>query len=291
MPVIDRLMFFLRIISRSPFWLLYTVSDFLFFVSYYLVRYRRTLVWKNLRNSFPEKTEEELRTVKKEFYRNLCDYAVETLKLLTISREEIERRMVFKQMEVIEDYSRRNQSILFLASHQFNWEWLLATACFKFPMQIDFIYQPLNSAVFNEFSLECRTRFGGYAIKRVEVAREMLRRKDILRGVASVADQYPGYGHDKKYPTKFLNQDTVFFFGSNQLAILTQYPAVFYEIKKVKRGYYEAWPVKIAEPPYGKESTEPIARYVEAVENAIRNSPSSWLWTHNRWKKRHLTQA
>lgn len=284
-------MFILRLISRFPFWLLYAVSDFLFFVSYYLVRYRRKLVLKNLRNSFPEKTEAELQAIQKEFYRNLCDYAVETLKLLTISRNEIEKRMVFRQMELIDDYCQRNQSILFLASHQFNWEWLLATACFKFPMPIDFIYQPQNSRLFNEFSLACRTRFGGYAIKRAEVAREMLRRRDILRGVASVADQYPGYGHDKKYPTKFLNQDTVFFFGSNQLAILTQYPAVFYEIKKVKRGYYEAWPVKISEPPYARESTEPIARYVEAVENSIRKNPSNWLWTHNRWKTRHLTQA
>lgn len=284
-------MFVLRFFSRLPFGVLYAVSDFLFFISFYVVGYRSSLVWKNLKNSFPEKSEKELRSIRKDFYRNLCDYAVETLKLLTIGRDELEKRMSFKHMEIIENHGKNNQSILFLASHQFNWEWLLATACFRFPMQIDFIYQPLNNNLFDRFSLECRTRFGGYAIKRDEVAREIIKRKGILRGIASVADQYPGLGRDKKYSARFLNQDTVFFFGTNQLGILTQYPVVFYEIRKIRRGFYEAWPVEIAVPPYGKESTDMIEKYVRAVENAVRKNPSGWLWSHNRWKKRHLKRA
>lgn len=283
-------MFLIRIISRIPLRLLYVLSDFLFFVSYRVVGYRRKLVWKNLKNSFPEKSEAELRKIEKEFYVNLCDYAVEMLKLFTIPKEELAKRMVFKDVSVIEEYKKQNQSVLILASHQFNWEWLLSSGNFNLPVPVDFVYQPLNNSFFDRFSLISRTRFGAHAIKRDEVAREIIKRKNILRSIAIVADQYPGLKKDKKYPTRFLNQDTVFFMGANQLAMLTQYPVVYAVVKKVKRGLYNASFVKIAEPPYQKEDYSMIETYVKEVEKVICENPSGWLWSHNRWKKRHLKQ-
>lgn len=284
-------MFFVRLISRLPLSILYLVSDFLFVVSFYLVRYRRKLVQKNLRNAFPEKTDIEIRSIEKKFYINLCDYAMETLKLLTISREELKKRMVFKDEKEVTKHIPQNQSVIHLACHQFNWEWGLASACMAFGIQMDFVYQSVNSKIFDALSLESRTRFGAHPIKRDEVARETIRRKNVLRGIAIIADQYPGYGRDKKYHTKFLQQDTVFFYGANQLAVLMQYPVVFYEMKKIKRGYYEAKIVEIASPPYAKDSERMIESYVKAVEKTIRADPSGWLWSHNRWKKRHLKQA
>jgi Kdo2-lipid IVA lauroyltransferase/acyltransferase len=281
-------MFFIRLLSRLPLPVLYIFSDFLFIVSFYVVRYRRRLVKKNLRNSFPDKDDNALRNIEREFYKNLCDYAVESLKLVTMSKEELSRRMVFKNPEVLESFKSSNQSILFLASHQFNWEWILVSASVNFPMAIDFVYQPVSSRFFNDLILAIRTRFGAYAIKRDEVARELLKRKHILRGVATVADQYPGYGRDKKYITTFLNQETAFFMGTNQLALLTQYPALYYPMKRVKRGYYEAHPIIIARPPYPKDSLVVIEQYVRVVEALIQEYPQGWLWSHNRWKKRHL---
>lgn len=281
-------MFLIRLLSRLPLPVLYLISDFLFLVSFYAVRYRRRLVRRNLRNAFPDKDERSLKHIEREFYKNLCDYAVEMLKLVTISKEELSCRMVFKDPAFIEKFKASNQSILFLASHQFNWEWLLVSASATFPMAIDFVYQPVNSRFFNRLTLDSRSRFGAHAIKRDEVARELIRRRHILRGIASVADQYPGYGRDKKYLTNFLNQETAFFLGTNQLALLTQYPAVYYKIKKVRRGYYEAYPEIIATPPYPKESEVVIQHYVRVVEEMIREYPAGWLWSHNRWKKRHL---
>lgn len=281
-------MFFLRLLSRLPLSFLYAFSDFLFFVSFHVVRYRRKLVAKNLKKSFSDKTEHELKAIERAFYRNLCDYGVEMLKLLTMSKDELSRRMVFKNPEVPESFKQKQQSILFLASHQFNWEWLLVSASISFPMAIDFVYQPVKSEFFNNLSRQSRTRFGAYAIKRDEVAREIIKRKNVLRGIAIVADQYPGYGRDKKYVTNFLNQETAFFYGTNQLAQLTQYPAIYYKIKKIRRGYYEASPFIVSTPPYEKTSDIAIESYVRIVEDMIREHPSGWLWSHNRWKKRHL---
>ena len=281
-------MFFIRLLSRLPLSVLYLLSDFLFLPMFYIVRYRRKLVQKNLKTSFPEKSAEQLFTIEKQFYKNLCDYAVEMLKLVTISKEELSKRMVFTHPEIPESFKQKKQSILFLASHQFNWEWLLTSASISFPMSIEFVYQPVKSKFFNELSLYSRSRFGALGIKRNEVAREIIKRKEMLRGIATVADQYPGYGHDKKFIATFLNQETAFFYGTNQLAAMTQYAAIYYSIKKVRRGYYEASPVIVAEPPYEKSSDVVIDCYVKEVEKTIRKFPDGWLWSHNRWKKRHL---
>ncbi|HEY9045746.1 MAG TPA: lysophospholipid acyltransferase family protein, partial [Ohtaekwangia sp.] len=283
-------MFFIGLVSRLPFWILYGISDFLFFISYHVVGYRKKMVRKNLRNSFPEKTDEELRTIERDFYKNLCDYGVELLKLFSIPKEEIARRMRFKDVEAIERYKQQKQSVIILASHQFNWEWLLSSGNFNLPVPVDFVYQPQSSAFFNRFSLLCRGRFGAYGISRYDVARELIKRKNILRGIAIVSDQYPGLRKDKKYQTRFLHQDTVFFLGAHQIAVLTQYPVVYAQVKKIKRGYYEASFVDIAEPPYTKDDFTLIENYIKAVERIIRENPSGWLWSHNRWKTRHLEE-
>jgi KDO2-lipid IV(A) lauroyltransferase len=241
--------------------------------------------------AFPEKSTHGISKIEKDFYVNLCDYAVETLKLLTISKEELGRRMIFTTPEIPESYKSNGQSLLILAAHQFNWEWLVTAACFNLPMQVDFVYQKVNSNLFDQISLACRTRFGAYAIKRDEVAREAVKRKNVIRAVATMADQYPGYARDKKFMATFLNQETVFFYGTNQLASLMQYPVLFYEIKKMKRGYYETRAIKLAEPPYEKDSYQVIEKYINAVEKTIVENPSGWLWSHNRWKKRHVDQG
>lgn len=246
------------------------------------------MVRKNLKNSFPGKSPYELLQIEKQFYHNLCDYAVETLKLFSIAKKDLALRMTFTNLEIIDDYKSKKQSVIILASHQFNWEWLLAAGNFSLPVPVDFVYQPVNNAIFNRFSLLSRTRFGAHAIKRDEVARETVKRKNLLRGIAIVADQYPGLKNDKRYPTKFLHQDTVFFQGANQLTLVTQYPVVYAAVKKIKRGYYQVTFEKIAEPPYPANDTTPIEKYVRAVERVIQQDPPGWLWSHNRWKTRHL---
>jgi Kdo2-lipid IVA lauroyltransferase/acyltransferase len=279
-------MFLLRLISRLPFWTLYLFADFLFIVSYRLIGYRKSIVIRNLERSFPEKTHEERRKIKKAFYLNLCDYGVETLKLLTITDKELKRRMIYKNPEVVNKYADKNQPILIFASHQFNWEWLLAAGSLNLPMQIDFVYQQQHSELFNDFSLRSRSRFGAYGIRRQNVAREVIKRKDILRAIAIVADQFPGHENDKRYWTEFLNQETAFFQSINQMATLTQYPAFYAAIRKVKRGYYELELVEIAQPPYDKENFHVIENYIKATEKVIRQYPDGWLWSHNRWKNR-----
>lgn len=282
-------MFFLRLISRLPLGTLYLLSDLLFVVAYYGIPYRKKLVRKNLANSFPQKNKSERKKIEKQFYRNLCDYAVETLKLLSINKNELDKRMVFTNPEFVEPYRQRNLPIIGLASHQFNWEWLLVAGNFHFTL--DYVYQPVNNRLTDNLLQAVRSRFGGYGIKRNELGREMVKRRNLWRMIAIVSDQYPGHKKDKKYITQFLNQETAFFQAPDQIASLTQYPVIFAAIRKVKRGYYEATFVPLTEPPYIKDKENVIERYVQEAEKVIHENPAGWLWSHKRWKKRHLKQA
>ncbi len=281
-------MILLRLISRLPFSVLYILADILFMISYYVIQYRKKIVRRNLKNSFPENSLKAIKKIEKEFYQNLSDYTVETLKLLTISPEEIQSRMRYTNPEMVFDYRDQNQSVILLSSHQFNWEWLLASGTLSLKMPIDFVYQTIKNSFFDQVMQTCRTRFGAYAIKRNQVARELIKRKGILRGIAIVADQYPGRGNDKKYPTRFLNQETVFYYGSQQMALLTQFPTLYGAVKRVKRGYYTCTLIKIDEPPYEKGTETVVENYARAVEKVIMEYPSGWLWSHNRWKKKYL---
>lgn len=270
-------MFVLKLVSRLPLALLYVLSDIIFFFTYYILRYRRNVVMSNLENSFPHKTRNELRQVEKEFFGNLCDYAAEMLRLLSMSREELKERVVFANADVIKEFTGKNQSVLILASHQFNWEWLLAAGCLYLPVPVDFVYQPQASKLANAFSLAIRTRFGGHPIRRETVGREALRRKEIIRATAIVADQYPGHFNHRKFWATFLGQRTAFFYGINQLASLQNAPTYFAAIKKVSRGHYQVTLIKL-------DDTEIIQSYIKESEQVINQQPASWLWSHRRWK-------
>lgn len=279
-------MWLLKLLSRLPLRVLYGFSTFLFFVSYHLVKYRRKLVRKNLLSSFPDKSETERHEIERQFYRNLCDYAVETLKLLSISKEDLVKRMAYTNPEVMGKLMAEGQTVLLLSSHHFNWEWLLVSGSVSLPVPIDFVYQPVKNAFFNEVTQMARTRFGAYAVKRNDIAREIIKRRDRIRGIAIVADQYPGHGNDKRYFTHFLNQETAFFYGSQQMAMLTQAPVLYAVVKRIKRGYYTCTLVEVGKPPYSKTDESVVANYAKEVEKVIVERPSEWLWSHNRWKKR-----
>ncbi len=275
----------LKILSRLPFWVLYGLSDFIFFFGFHIIRYRRGVVRMNLIRSFPERNRHEIKQIERVFYKYLCDYVVETLKLLTISQDELKHRMVYKNPDQTRKYTDQHRSVILFASHQFNWEWVLAAGCFSLATQIDFVYQTQRNRLFDRFLLFCRTRFGAHPIQRERVAREVTKRRNVVRGIAIVADQFPGLDSDKRYWTRFLHQDTAFFQAINQVALLTQYPAFYAGVKKIKRGFYEVELIKIAEPPYDKKTFHVVDNYAKTTGNMIARNPENWLWSHKRWKK------
>ncbi|MDN5217443.1 lysophospholipid acyltransferase family protein [Fulvivirgaceae bacterium BMA12] len=276
-------MVFLKLLSRIPLNILYVLSNLVYFITFYIAGYRKKTVYTNLRNAFPEKSDQEIRDIAKAFYKRFSDFAVEVLKGITISAEALNSRVKFTNVEILEPFRSKNQSVVVLASHQFNWEWGLLAGCLQLPFPIDAVYQRLSNKAFDQLMLDTRSRFGGNPIEKNSALLEIMRQKDRLKALGIVADQSPTQDAPKHW-TNFLNQPTAFYLGAQQISRLAGYPAFFMHIKYISRGKYEVKLINIGLPPYEKGSFNIIENYARETEKAIARDPAGWLWSHQRWK-------
>lgn len=270
-------------ISYLPFFLLYRLSDFTFFIMFYVIGYRKKVVISNLRNSFPEKSEHEIRTIARKFYQHFCDLVLEGLKGFTISKKQINKRFKMDQSGVIEDLYKQGKDIVFVGGHYNNWEMLALGIAMELSHTIVGIYKPLSNKFFNEKMKNSRQRFGLVLCPMRQVKKYMEEDYGNPKGIIFAVDQSP---HKKKTAVwgKFLNQDTAMFYGAEKYAKDYNVPVVYAVINKVKRGHYVAHPRLLTENPNELGYGEIIRTANRFLEEDIRKAPQYWLWTHRRWK-------
>lgn len=276
-------MLFLKLLSRLPLGVLYALTDCLYVFIYHIWRFRRELSRSNLKQSFPDRTAEELESIARRAYRNACNMIAEVLKGSVMSAEELRRRVRILNIEVLEQFTRAGQPVVLLASHHCNWEWLLLVSSLELKISVDAVYKPLRVAAIDRFMLETRSRFGGNPIPVRDFLAEVLKRRGAARVFALVADQTPPREEEKHW-TRFLNQDTAFFIGADKIARITRSPVFFVGMTRVRRGYYEARLQLLAAPPYAGEGPDIIERYVRVAEAHIAQHPADWLWMYRKWK-------
>ncbi|MDB5004598.1 MAG: lauroyl acyltransferase [Mucilaginibacter sp.] len=273
--------FFLYLISLLPFWILYLISDFLFVILYYIVGYRRKVVQENLQNAFPEKLVAERADIEKKYFKYLADLIVETIKMITISKAEMQRRVICTNPEVVQNYQAAGKSVTAVAGHYCNWEW--AGMEFSIDTRLFVIYKPLTDDVYDNFFIKIRSRFGAVAVAMKQTLRTMVAHKNEFTVTVFAGDQTP-VREQSNYFTDFLNQPTAVFLGIEKIARLIDSAVIFYDMKRVKRGYYTYTIVPLVE--NAKESaeyeiTEAHVKYLDAL---IKKEPQYWLWSHRRWK-------
>jgi len=277
-------MFLFRFLAFFPLPILYLLADFLYFVAFRVVGYRKEVVWQNLKNSFPEKSDQELRKIQKEFYKHLAEVFIETLKVLQISEKELKKRVKSQNLHFLTQRLQEGRTVLVLTSHLFNWEWLSHITAIKQNFSVYFVYQPLRNTFFDKLMLTIRTRFGQKAIKMQNVLKDVLKNHNQARIVALLADQSPT-GNEKDYWTNFLHQDTAFFAGTEKIALKLQLPVLFGGVRRLEKGYYELYFEEIYHPK-DLPNTNITETYVSLLEKQIRETPANWLWSHKRWKKK-----
>lgn len=275
---------FLYLISLLPFPVFYLFSDFIYFLLYRVVGYRKKVVFDNLKNSFPEKSHYELKKIEKDFYRYLCDLFLETIKTLTISRSEAIKRCKFnaKTTLLFNELANKNQSCIIVMGHYGNWEWAGNSFSLQCKQQLYVIYHPLSNKYFDKLMYDLRTRFGTKLYAMKDTMREMIRNKNEVNATAFIADQTPS--PDSAYWTTFMNQDTPVFWGTEKIAQKLNYPIVYITIKKIKRGYYEVDSELLINEPKNTSLGEISELHTRKLESDIITQPSIWLWSHRRWK-------
>lgn len=276
---------FLYLVSLLPFPLLYVLSDFLFLILYHIISYRKIVVMTNLANAFPEKSETERKQIAKKYYRFLSDLIVESVKMFSISKEELQKRFRFNNLTEITNLFKEGKSVIAVTGHYGNWEWASLVTALKFPEPVLVVYKPLVDANFNKLINDTRSRFGTVMIAMKNTLRRVMEfKKSGERYVlVLVGDQTPS-GDELNYFTTFLNQPTAIFLGVEKIARLNNNPILYFTIKPYKRGYYDCTIEALTEDPRGTQEYEITEEHTRALERIIREQPEYWLWSHRRWK-------
>jgi KDO2-lipid IV(A) lauroyltransferase len=269
-----------------PFWFLYFLSDILAFIAQYILQYRKNVILKNLKNAFPDKSSGEIKKIKSLYYRNLTDVALETFKLISISKEELTERAKILNIDILDNYYKRNISVIASTSHLCNWEWILCVNSIHLSAPVDAVYQQIKNPFFEGLMYKIRSRFGAVPVEKNQLFRESLRKRNIPHVVALVADQSPPLHDENITWTKFLHQDTAFYSGMARMANSFSWPVVYVEMRRIRRGYYEIEFQEICHDSRKEGHKKIIEVYANRLEESIRKAPHCWLWSHNRWKRK-----
>lgn len=277
--------FLARLLSRLPLRMLYFISDILrpFFRGY-----RRKIVKQNIRNSFPDKTEHELYVIERGFFHFLCDYATESLKLLTISEKEMRRRIHMYGLERVKKSLEDHDIVFLYLGHYCNWEWMSSLPLFSEGIHTGQIYKSIHDPLMDMIFFKLRSRFKSENIEKnsayrrlVQISREG---KKMIIGV--LADQAPKRENIHDW-MEFLNQDTPIFTGAERIAKKINAAIYYGEIRRPKRGYYECHMRFITDDVNSFEEYKLSERYMQLLEETIKAEPRYWLWSHKRWKHKH----
>lgn len=257
------------------------LADILYLVLYKIVRYRVHVTRENLRNSFPTITEKEIRLIERRFYLYLMDIFIETIVMAGISRFRIDMRMKFTDNEEFDAVCEKGSVIVAMA-HYASWEWPTIYAR-RTKSTLVPVYHTLASEWADKLFLRMRRRFGAEPVSMKVIGRKLVEMRDKKVILALIADQTPPRLPDAKW-IKFLNQETLFFNGIEDLSLKYGMPVYFFDIKCVRRGFYEGKFVKLHDGIEKVEKFEITNRYVNHLEKKIVEAPQFWMWSHRRWK-------
>ncbi len=269
-------------LSRLPLAVLYAITDVLYFIVYRGFGVNRKLTEKNLGNSFPDKNAREIRQLGNQAARNLLNVGAEIIKGLSISEEQLRRRFSVKNAESVNRYFDQGQSVIIIAAHHCNWEWVLFAASIDLKAPMDALFEPLHYPSIDRLFLNSRTRFGANMISAMGGIKELVKTGKPVRAIGIVGDQGPG-PQERKYWMQFLNQDTAFYESIQTIIRLTKSPVFFVSMKRVRRGFYEIQLDEVATPPYGKDMAA-LENYVRTLEAHIKEYPADWMWAYRRWR-------
>lgn len=274
---------FLYPLSRLPFGVLYLLSDGLYYLVYYLARYRRKVVRQNLTRAFPEKKQTEIFAIERRFYRSFCDVILENVKFLTISAYELERRFKIVNHDVVDELYEQRRSAITTLGHMGNWEMAGLNASHTVGHHSLAIYKPLKNKHFDELARKMRARFGMELVaqNRMRHLLGTLEREACL--FHFITDQTPG-GKAPSHWMTFMNQDAPIYLGTERVAKMTNLPVFYCHILREKRGFYTLELKEVTDNPSQCAPNAITEKHTHLLEANIREQPESWLWSHRRWK-------
>ncbi len=263
---------------------LQVISRASYFIIYYIIGYRRKVVENNLRISFPEKSDKEIRNIQKGFFKHLSDIFIETLYILNMGEKEVKRRYKIESQDLINKYYAQGRDLVVVTSHYANWEWA-ASGWIQMPYNTMGVFKPLSSTLIDKFMIHLRGKYGTLVIPMKKTLRTIVeaRKNDDRFALCLVGDQRP-LKNEIQHWVNFFNRDTPVITGPEKIARKFGAVFAFMEVEQVKRGYYKVKFKVISDNPAEMKEHEMTEKYFQLIEDQIRRKPELYLWSHNRWK-------
>lgn len=273
----------LNAISRLSWVNLYRLSDIFRFLIFDIGQYRKKVVLSNLRKSFPTYDEQAIQAIASKFYRNFTDIIFETIKLKSISKEDLLDRIDL-DVSILDHYYEQNQNLVVVAGHLGNWEMLNLFGSARLSHQMVVVYHELQNDTFEDWFKNVRTRFGTEMVTMKEAISKAMQPRDRPFIFILINDQSPV--PEKAFWTRFLNQDTGVFRGVELIARRLNSPVLYMAILKneAKRGFYKGYFKLITESPKQAPNNSILQAQIGFLEQDIIQQPENWLWSHKRWK-------
>ncbi len=269
--------------AALPLGALYRLASLIGFVTGRVFPYREAIVRENLSIAFPEFDEEALQGVMRSFYAGFAQVLIEIVKAASMPAESLAEHVQIANLALVRHELASGTPVLIVAAHQCNWEWFLLALSHELGYPLDAAYKPLVNPWAEREMLTLRSRFGSRLVRADALLPDILQRRKVVRAICMVADQEPTKSEHKHW-VRFLNRDTAFFVGTEEIARVTRYPVFFAGMRRLARGRYRMEFVSLAT---GGEISAPgelTERYARLVEAQIRASPPDWPWSHKRWR-------
>lgn len=270
-------------LSYWPMSLLYLLSDCCYVIVYFVIGYRRKVVYQNIANSFPEWDDKQVNQVARQFYHNLCDILVESIRLISMPEKEVKQRVNFENRELLDAVAARNQSAIIALGHCGNWEMAGLAVSSTLPFKSMAIYRPLKNKDFDGFARKLRGRLGMELVPQKNIRALLASTNEGSRLFHFITDQTPGR-MAANYWTTFLNQETPIYLGTEKVAKMSGLPVYFANITRTSRGHYNILVKEVALDPKSEAPGAITAKHSRLLEENIKQQPDNWLWSHRRWK-------
>jgi Kdo2-lipid IVA lauroyltransferase/acyltransferase len=278
----------LRAAAALPWGVLYGLAHLLAWLAWRVFRYRQSVLRENLSIAFPELDERQLRELMYRYYRGFAEVAVEVIKAATLPGQQLRERVAIEGLEAVRELLAGGTPVVLVGAHQCNWEWALLAVSVELGFPLDAAYKPLVDRWAEREMFKLRTRFGSRLVPAQELLGDIIKRGRTPRAIAMIADQEPRTSEHKHW-TRFMNRDTAFYVGAEEIARSTRFPVFFVGIRRLRRGYYASDVQLLAAARESLAPGELTERYVRLVEAQICAAPADWPWSHKRWKlKRSL---
>ena len=276
------LLILLWIFSLLPIQILYLISKIIRFIVYDILCYREKVVIDNIQNTFIEKSQTEVIKLKNNFYDYFFELIVEIIKLLSISKDELNKRFTFSNINVIKQALKKNKSVIVVVGHYGNWEWALRSASNLIDTKIIGVYKRINNTIFEWLLLKIRSNTNVLPVEIKSLTRELVNNNE-KKIYAMVADQSPTL-EQSNVRINFLNRDTLVYTGVEKISKKYNMPVFYLNIKLTSKGYYESTFEEINSKNINGKKLEITKEFFSKLENQIKSEPRLWLWSHKRWK-------